>query len=881
MSSIINIGLTGLQANQTALATTGNNVSNANTEGYTRQRAEFESTPSQFIGSGYLGSGVAVADITRLTNQFLISQVRIDTSVFNEIDKLRSNVSQIDSLLADSTTGLAPGLSDFFKSLQGASDDPSSVPARQLIISQAEGLVSRFNVLYGRLDAQASNVNLDMHAQVTQLNSLAKGIAEVNRAIVTAKGNASGVQPNDLLDKRDQMIRELSEIVSVSVQEQSDGQYNVLIGKGQSLVIGSNANSLQLDASPDDPNQLEINLINSNRATVVTSQIVGGQLGGLIRFRDEILVESFNSLGRIGVVLADTINEQHQLGMDLENNLGGLFFEDINSDLNRSNRVIPNSENAQPSDREIYVDIVDSNMLTTRDYRLEFDGPTDNDILITDANTGETITRGRLPGLFPTTFEFDGLEITFESGSFQTGDSFLVVPTRFGARDIDNVVARVEELALAAPIRTEADLGNVGNAGISAGEVLAVRQGNVDALLPTFAVPGELSPPLLVRFITDTYYEVLDNTDPSNPVPLVPPKNNEKYIVGVENELFTADPFQTGLSALGTGVAQIPAPGAGPFSNGYLSQVVTIQSRDPDTGIVTNQAPLNIANDATAEQIASELSSRNGVTATAYTIVQLDNFVGGVGSTVTINGEVLTIPATGTFGSDDLADLINNDVNLISQDVVAYSDGTTLTIRDMTGKDITVEVGAGASLDISTANAGPVAIAGGQGTSVGGFVDVRLDEGYTLRADNNNVFEQNPIARSTYLGYQASISGTPAQGDLFTIEYNEGGTSDNRNILAMASLEVASTIGDGNSTYNESYSQLVEVVGSVASQAILDSESAKSLLTQSENRWLEQAGVNLDEEAGRLIQYQAAYNASAQVVSVARQLFDTLLATFG
>ena len=157
----------------------------------------------------------------------------------------------------------------------------------------------------------------------------------------------------------------------------------------------------------------------------------------------------------------------------------------------------------------------------------------------------------------------------------------------------------------------------------------------------------------------------------------------------------------------------------------------------------------------------------------------------------------------------------------------------------------------------------------GRGNQIGGQVEVRLQEGVRITADNNNIFPATPVAVGLY-HYTAGINGTQ-KGDQFTIDYNKDGTSHNRNALAMAGLETSGTVGAEVSTYNEAYSQLVEVVGSVASQAEIDSQSSKSLLTQSENRWQEMSGVNLDEEAGKLIQFQAAYNASAQVVSIARQ----------
>lgn len=883
--SIINIGLTGLKAHQAALAVTGNNVTNANTEGYTRQRVEMAESRSQYIGAGYLGTGVSITDIKRLTDQYLTDQVRIDQSIYSNVEKLRVNVAQIDSLLADATTGLSPAMSSFFSALQSAADDPSSVPERQLVLTQAQGLVNRFGVLYNRLDSQARTVDQDIRAQVTRINSLANGLAQVNLAISSSQGNAQGKSPNDLMDQREKILRDLSEIVSVTAIPGVEGQINVLIGNGQSLVVGNRANVLTVEKSEEDPTRLDIRVSENGQQTNITSQITGGGLGGVLKFRDEILREALNSMGRIAFVLADTINQQHQLGVDLEGNLGKNFFDDINSEDNQIARVFAHEGNALPNDRRLLAEVIESSELTTRDYTVQFTGPSSTDVLVTDAYTGEKITRGKLTSYLPAYLEFDGLRLRFESGSFQTGDSFQVSPTRFGARDVAMNLTRVEEIALGSPVRTDTDLGNIGNARITPGELLDVRSPITGGLLPAFALPGQMTPPILVRFINDDYYEVLDNSDPSNPVALVPPMNNQKYIQGITNQIFTDEPGMTGLSALGTTVGQVPASSATPTSNGYLAQNLTIQVRDLETGIVTQQPTLAIADDASAEDIAAALKSRNGIDAWAYTEATITNFTddgSGTAPTLRINGQLLTLPVGGTFSADDIAEAINGDSTLKDLKITAKSDGTTVTLRSFTGKDLKIEVigSAGDTVDVDTARGSPITIPGGEGTQIGGQIEVRLQEGVRLTADNNNIFQQAPVAVSAYTGYTAGISGTPKKGDQFTIDYNTEGTSDNRNALSMAGLETTGTVGAEVSTYNEAYSQLVEVVGSVASQAEIDSQSSKSLLTQSENRWQEMSGVNLDEEAGKLIQFQAAYNASAQVVSIARQLFDTLLSTF-
>ncbi|MFT7185598.1 MAG: flagellar hook-associated protein 1 FlgK, partial [Pseudohongiellaceae bacterium] len=254
-----------------------------------------------------------------------------------------------------------------------------------------------------------------------------------------------------------------------------------------------------------------------------------------------------------------------------------------------------------------------------------------------------------------------------------------------------------------------------------------------------------------------------------------------------------------------------------------------------------------------------------------------------------INGEVLAIPAGSVFGPDALAEEINNNSALQALNIYAVSDGINLELFASTGKDIQVVVnGLGDSVDVSKIDPySPGApafstqtVSSGQGVAVAGSIDVKLSNGVSFTSTVSSVFEQAPVGQSTYLGFQFELDGEPKRGDSFTIGYNTGGVSDNRNALAIAGMETQGSIANGVVSYGDAYSQIIEEIGTVTNRARLDTESAQALLEQSENNRESVSGVNLDEEAGRLIQYQAAYNASAQVVSIARELFDTLLSTF-
>ncbi len=881
MAGLIGIGLTGLKSHQTALSATSNNVANVNTPGYTRQEARFETNPAQFEGFGYPGTGVNIADISRISDQFLIDQFRADTTVFNYQETFVDRISVIDSFLADVTTGLSPAVNKFFKALQGGTDNPASVPERQLILSQSKGLVVRFNAIADRLRNQRQTVAEEMASDVEKINRLTETIAELNSEIALAPGNrnnSTASQPNDLLDQRDEKLRELAELVQVTVIPGNDSQLDVFIGNGQALVIGRHSSDLVIEQSQADPTQKEVAIIDHNGQTrVITHSLAGGRLGGVIDYRDSILRETANSLGRIAIVMADAVNDQHRLGMDLEGHLGGDFFADVNSDLAARTRFVSNDNNALPQDRVGRVDIVDTSALTVDDYVLQFNGPTDLDYVLSRRSSDEIVRAGRLQNTLPAQIDVEGIRITFESGSFQQGDEYLIQPTHFGAREITLSVDRVEAIALASPISTDTSLGNIGNAVISAGEMLNVDNPLTNQPLPAFSVPDALTPPMVVRFVTDSVYEVLDASDPANLVALSPPLANRHYIPGLKNEIFTDDPGQMYISATGADIAQIPAPGGGPYANGYGAQTLTVNAREPATGVVTTVS-VNLAANQSAGAMAATLNQVNGVSASAYTLVELTNFTGATMG-LTINGEAVTVAAPDPYDPQHVAEAINGDANLQSLNIVALSDGMSVSLRRTTGDDIVVAVtgGGGDSVDVITKNAGPVTVNAGNGTAIGGFLDVHLANGVSLIANNTNVFAETPAVESSYRGFKVNLVGEPRAGDTFTIGYNSGGVSDNRNGLGLVALENTGIIAGGAITCSDGYAQMVEEIGTITNQRRIDKESSQALLLQSENAWHEISGVNLDEEAGRLVQYQAAYNASAQVVSIARDIFNTLI----
>ena len=901
MGGLLSTAVSGLRASQNAISTVGHNISNANTDGYSRQDIQFETRPAQFSGAGFIGAGVKTASIERVVNDFLISQLRLDNSAFHDLDTFSNQIEKVDSLLADPNTGLSQGFQSFFSAMQNVADDPTSIPSRQLVLTEAESLVTRFGGLSDRLQSINDGLNQELSTAVEQINALASNVAEFNTNIAQELGKGQGNLPNDLLDQRDEAIRRLSELISVSVVEQTDGKYNVFVGSGQPLVVGSNTSRLGLQQGSEDPQRKEVIFTANGSTQVVTDLITGGKVGGLLDFRDSILDPAFNDLGRMAIVLADNINEIQRQGLDLSGNFGSLFFNDINDPLVAANRILPSGDNAPPDDRLMSIEILDSSQMRIDDYTFEIQ-PNSARYSITRRGTNDVVVQGVLPGVYPTIIEFEGLRLNLVSGSFQGGDSFLLQPTRNAARDISLEITRSEALALADPITTGTNSGNLGSGTISQGEMLSAVDANGN-LLTTFATAGQLTVPLVIQFTSPTTFDVLDNSNPAAPAQLVPPLRNQIYTPGVNNTLFSSDSGETLESGQPSQLGALESPAVPPMPNPFTAaEAISFTFVDPVSGSITTSAPIAIGGGLSARAAAAALSQESGVKATAFTSASVVGMTIATPTTaqISLNGVNLIDPTTVPTASittsipansdelafnDYLADQINNDPTLALQGMRAISSqnaagGAELKIVSNTGEDLQfVFTGAGGdAITVDDDNGGSQALLTTEGVAVGGTVDVTMADGITMASSLAGASLRFGAisAQSTYLGYQVTLNGRPESGDRFTVDFNTNGSSDNRNALRLAGLN-SQVLITGGLSITESYATLVETVGTESNLARINKEASKSLLEQTQASRDSVSGVNLDEEAANLIKFEQLYNANARVISIARDVFDTLL----
>lgn len=458
-------GLSGLSVAQTALVTTGHNTANVNTPGYSRQSAQVSSSGGNYLaGVGFLGTGAKATNITRSYDKFLTTQLNQAQSTNESLSTQFGQISQIDNLLANKASSLASLMQAMFTGVQAVANTPADPAARQQLIGAAQAMTTQFRATNDYLSGLNSNTNDQIAGNVDLINTYADQIASLNKQIVLVGDSGSGQMPNDLLDQRDQLVSDLSKLIGAKVVVQDRGQYSVFVGNGQTLVLGDRAATLKAVVSDADPTQTGVAMKAADGSTAQLKEevLTGGSLGGLLQFRSETLNQAQNALGRIAIALADTFNAQQRLGVDLNGALGQDFFSQA------SPSIVANANNK--GSLTLVPSFSDTGQLDTSDYRVSVGA--DLSLTLTRLSDKQTIA---LPIGFPSTSSstvtFDGLTLTFASGSASAGDSFLIQPTRAGARAFDVLISDPAKLAAAAPIVTGTTFTNRGSGVIGSASV--------------------------------------------------------------------------------------------------------------------------------------------------------------------------------------------------------------------------------------------------------------------------------------------------------------------------------------------------------------------------------------------------------------------------
>lgn len=532
-TDIFTIAESGLNAQQSLINTTANNIANVNTEGYVRQRGNLE---EQSVG------GVLNENVERVIDKFAQRQNITDTTRLGEAEIFFEKIDQLDELYASEASSISGSMTRFFSALQTATDEPNNESSRQLVLGQAEALVGQFESINNYLINSVENTNAEVDAVIDQANDLITSISELNEQIAGSQFGPQTSGSESVKNSRDQAILELAKIVDITTIEQSSGATQVLMKTGQSLVLEDGTfNLLSANGNPD-PTSRDIELIiagsGATSGPALDPDAIGGELAGLLRYRDDVVGTSQRELGQLALAFADAMNEQNNLGMDLDGQLGAdifslpnfsaLTYED-NSDASlqvNARLVDGGGDDVLSADYQITIDAVTTATPDTVDFTVALLNPDGSAVTdssgnaITQTFTGQTAAAGTFVTIN------GGLEIEFpDADSYAVNDQFLIQPAKEAASNLSLAINRSEDLAFATPIRVDSSINNLGSATVTSVTVTNtfVDNTNADANSSAFdgagglqapgASPdtGGLGAPTTIVFTGSDSYEVQDS----------------------------------------------------------------------------------------------------------------------------------------------------------------------------------------------------------------------------------------------------------------------------------------------------------------------------------------------------------------------------------
>lgn len=493
MPDVMNISVSALRAFSRQLATTSHNIANVQNEGFSRQRVDYQA----LAPAGNLGAGVEISAVRRAFDQFATDQMRDTGSSLASMDTYATMLQQLEAVMSDPGSSLGPAMNDFFNTLQELANDPVSGSTRQLTLSRADELVERFHLLSGYLQKQEFMLDQDIGVTVERINVLSANIASLNGSIAQAVHSISKTEPSDLLDQRDRLLQELSGLVRIRAAEQPDGTVNVFTGSGQVLALGQQSFTLNTRAGAFGQGDLEITY---SGVSEITSLLEGGRLGGLLQARNDVMEPQLRELGRVALALSDRFNALHAQGMDKNGALGADFFG--------RPAIQAKAASGNGGNLVLSVTVADLTAIKPVDYQLQVNAA--SELIVSNLTDGSVTNLGSGAG----PFTVDGLQIAIAGGAANAGDRFLLQPTRDMAAGLALAITDPAAIAAANPVASAAAIDNAGSGKISAARITDI--GN-----PAFtASAGRLSPPLAVRFLNASTYEILDNTNPLAPLVL-------------------------------------------------------------------------------------------------------------------------------------------------------------------------------------------------------------------------------------------------------------------------------------------------------------------------------------------------------------------------
>ena len=588
--SLYQTGVSGLLAAQQQLATTGNNIANVNTEGYTRQRAEQSASLGINNGNSYIGSGTYIQDITRLYDQFSYKEQLLNQSNLGNANFLQASLSQLDQIMSTSGDALVGSIAQLYQGINGIADNPNDLGVRSIVLSQTEILSNGFNQLNDNFEQMGKAVNGEIEQIAEKISKISLEIAKLNETILHSQRLDDTGKPNDLLDKRDNLINELGQFTRVTTVEDANNVMTVMIGQGTTLVAGITPLTVEVAAGNPDPQKTQLRLSSGSSKVVLDGSKLGGALGASFEFRDVHLRKVSSEIDRLAMAISSTLNDSQNSGLDLNALQGANFFTDINTTQLQEGRVLAPTTNT--GTLQAQVNISDVSLLPTDNFEVRFDG---TDLIMTNL-TDKSITNLGAPGsgipagTHTTAFGFEFIE----TGVPANGDVYIIEPAKNSAALMAATLIKPSSIAASAAVEV-----NPSNTNVSDGKVSIVNVTDPSAARNFTSVTNN-------GLLVDVYesapgtfsYRVYD-ADPLTPPPTPP------SVVGA----ITSGTFTAGNSVV---IDMPPSPATAAFQFKITGQPTGQGALAPEKFIIGDAFGLGNGNQAVAMAKTQEQAVLNG-----------------------------------------------------------------------------------------------------------------------------------------------------------------------------------------------------------------------------------------------------------------------------
>ncbi|WP_422845257.1 flagellar hook-associated protein FlgK [Acidovorax sp. M2(2025)] len=512
--SLLNVGARALLANQVALQTAGHNIANVNTAGYSRQTVVLQTVQGQFTGGGYIGQGVDVQTILRNQSELLTRQSATAGSVQSADIVRAERLRQLQEVFSGGTGGLGAAINDMMNAFTDVVGAPTDITARTVALTRMDETAARMRSAADRINEIQYTVSEQLQSSITAVNSLAEQMANVNEQIARAQGN--GQTPNDLLDRRDQIIREINQYVQTTQIPADDGTVGLFVAGSQPLVLGTTATSLSVGDATAFPGsgqtKLFFNRPGASPIEMDENVLGGGSMSGLLRFSNNDLAEGRNLLGRMAMAIGMSMNEQHNLGLTLDGAMGKDLF------------ALPTSMPGHTNGAGVgTVSFTGPTQFAASDYEIRFTTGTAGQVVrLSDGKSTPFTDAANLA-----TLQIDGLNFNLTTPG-NPGERMLFKPFSTAAASMQALVYSPRDLAVANPVNAAMGTSNSGTLQLAG--LKATGLPNPPGLvLPPNANPAAV-PPILggiqLRFTAGppTTYDVLDRgTSPPTTVAAAQP----------------------------------------------------------------------------------------------------------------------------------------------------------------------------------------------------------------------------------------------------------------------------------------------------------------------------------------------------------------------